>query len=385
MKFKYIVLLLLFSAAMMTSLWVNNIYLLFSFSVFCWAVLPFGRWWDKTTIALFIFSILYLLIQLINGNAVDSKFIQGAYLLAPVAFYRFGRYLYSYYTNDESRQKVLLCILVLYLSPLFIATFKDIALVGFINQTRQLLSDLSNNQGTLAATLYGLMASIGIAGVSVIFLRNQRLFLKSSFVLLGIFSLISVIHLVNRTGLVICAASLFMSFMASTKMNIKKIIPAVFVCVILYFLLDVFGVVSQDMKDAYNARENDSGSDSSSAGGRTELWMDAVNNLIIQPFGWELKSYAHNLWLDIARVSGLCAFIPFVYATIRLVKDSLKVIKYNKSHSGIILLTIVFAGMLNAAVEPTIDGSMLFFSILMLLWGMLKQVALESKSIHYQS
>ena len=385
MKLKYLLLSLLFSVTMITSLWAANIYLLFGFSVFCWVVLPFDRCWDKTTIALFIFSILYLLIQLINGNAVDSKFIQGAYLLAPVAFYRFGRFLFQYNKNDESRQKVLLSILLLYLTPLFIATFKDISLVGFINETRQLLGDVSNNQGALAATLYGLMASLGIGGVSVVFLRNQHLFIKYSFVLLGIFSLISVIHLVNRTGLVICVASLFLSFIASTKMNIKKIIPAVFVCVILYFLLDVFGVVSQDMKDAYNARENDSSYDSSSAGGRTELWMDAVNNLIIQPFGWELKRYAHNLWLDIARVSGLCAFIPFVYATIRLVKDSLKVIKYNKSHSGIILLTIVFAGMLNAAVEPTIDGSMLFFSILMMLWGMMKQVALESKSIHYQS
>lgn len=367
----------------MTSLWANNVYFLFAFSILCWSFLPSNKLWNNTAVALLFFSVLYLQIQLINGNQVDSRFIQGAYLLTPAAFYRFGRFIFIQYRSDYHRQLILFIILSLYLMPLFLATFKDIALVGLVNETRQLLADISGKKDSLAATLYGLMASVGIGCISTLFIRKQSMLFKFLFLLIASLCLLSVVHLVNRTGLVICMASLLAGFFASTKVKITRILPALFLLVLLVVVLLSSGIISQDMIDAYSARENDSSSDASSAGGRTELWLNAINNLFTRPFGWELEHFSHNLWLDIARISGIFALIPFIYATYRFVLDWIKVFKFNKSVIGYLLLCINLAIMLNAAVEPVIEGSMLFFSMTMLFWGMLKQVALESNSKIY--
>ena len=94
----------------------------------------------------------------------------------------------------------------------------------------------------------------------------------------------------------------------------------------------------------------------------------------MSPLGWKLESYAHNLWLDIARVGGWLAFFPFVKATIAYmmkVKTTLR----NGGENGtlMLLLSVNVAMLLNASVEPVIDGSFMFFSLLMLVWGMTVQ------------
>lgn len=380
MNFKIIVLYAMLFGTLVTSMWPNNIYLLFTFSFVCWFLLPSKIRWTKTTVALFVFSCFYLLVQQVNGNEVESRFIQGAYLLSPVAFYRLGYYLFHRYQDDVGRQKVLLIILFLYLLPLFSATFLDISLVGYINTSRQLLSDYSGNNGSLSATLYGLMSSTGIGCIAVVFLKKQSVFFKLAFLLLAFLSLLAVVHLVNRTGIVICVGCIFVSFIVSTKMHVAKLIYVLFVGSIFLFVLLNSGIISQDIIDAYNARENVSSYDAAAAGGRTEAWMVGIQNLFIKPLGWVTEHYHHNLWLDLAKVGGWLAFFPFCYVTFQFIKNWIQVVRWNSSNAGIILVVISFATLLNASVEPTIEGSMLFFSLLMMFWGMLKQVSLESKN-----
>lgn len=378
MNFKTVTLYSLLFGTLITSLWSNNIYLLFTFSVACWGLLPFKRRWTKTAVALLLFSVFYFLVQQVNGNATDSKFIQGAYIFSPLAFYWFGYDLFNRYQNDNSRQKILLIILFLYLLPLFRATFIDMALVGFINETRQLLSDMSGNKGTLAATLYGLMSSTGIGCIGVLFLKKQPLLYKISFLVVCLLSLLAVVHLVNRTGIVILVGSILIGFIASTKMNISKLIPALFIGMLFVLVLLNSGIVSQDILEAYTARENDSSYDASSAGGRTEAWLAGLENLFIYPFGWVTEHYHHNLWLDLAKVGGWLAFIPFCYVTLHFFKSWMNVIRFNTSSTGVMIVAVSFSSLFNACVEPTIEGSMLFFSLLMMFWGMIKRISLET-------
>lgn len=262
--------------------------------------------------------------------------------------------------------------------PLFRATFIDIALVGFVNETRQLLSNLSGNNGSLAATLYGLMSSIGIGCISVLFLKKQSFFCKASYLLLCVLSLLSAVHLVNRTGLVILVVSILVSFIASTKMNISKLIPTFFAVLVLAVFLFNSGIISPEIVEAYSARENDSSYDASSAGGRTELWLAGLERLFVHPLGWIAEQYHHNLWLDLAKVGGWFAFVPFCYVTLQFIKSWINVIRFNTSSVGVIIVTVSFASLLNASVEPTIEGSMLFFCLLMMFWGMTKRISLET-------
>lgn len=364
------ILLLALFPVLISSLWLYNLYLLYFFAVLCWIIIPYKKWWDGISIPLLSFSVFYAGIVLYKGENPGWSFIFSM-LFAPTAFYRLGCFLMKYIQDEMQRQKTLLFIVGVYLFPLFLLTAQDIALTGLVNDSRQMLMDLGKDDSR-NATLYGLMASAGIGFIGTIFIKQQNKWLKMGLILVAALSLLSVIHLVNRTGLVICVACLFVGFALSTRMNVSKMLPILLVFIVVGVFLSESGILDSDVSEAYADRDDrNDDANSANAGGRTELWLDAIGNLFVSPLGWKLKSYAHNLWLDIARVGGWLAFFPFVKATIAYmmkVKTTLR----NGGENGtlMLLLSVNVAMLLNAAVEPVIDGSPLFFSLLMMIWGM---------------
>lgn len=373
------ILLLALFPVLISSLWLYNLYLLYFFAVLCWIIIPYKKWWDGISVPLFFFSVSYAGIVLYKGENPGWSFIFSM-LFAPTAFYRLGCFLMKHIQDEMQRQKTLLLIVGAYLFPLFLLTAQDIALTGLINDSRQMLMDLGNDD-SMAATLYGLMASAGIGFIGTIFIKEQNKWLKVAFILVAVLSLLSVIHLVNRTGLVICAACLLAGFALSTRMNISKMLPILFIFIVVGVFLSETGILGGDVSDAYADRDDrNDDANSANAGGRAELWLDAIGNLFVSPLGWKLDRYAHNLWLDIARVVGWLAFFPFVKATIvymMKVKTTLR----NGGENGtlMLLLSVNVAMLLNAAVEPVIDGSFSFFSLLMLIWGMTVTIMNQDK------
>lgn len=351
------------------SLWVNNIYILFMFSILCWVLLPYKKWWDGISIPLLFFSVFYAGVIVLKGE-IASYFLLASYSLAPTAFYRLGCFFMKCFHSDKQMQNLLFFIVGVYLLPLFLLTFQDIVLTGLINDSRQMLMDMGEDN-TLAATLYGLMASAGIGFLGTIFAKKQNNWLKIGYIIVAALSLLSVIHLVNRTGLVICVVCLFVAFAVSTKMNVSKMLPFIIVFLAVAVFLSQSSIMGGGMTDAYAGREDNVDADAANAGGRTELWLNALGNMIVSPLGWKLESYAHNLWLDIARVGGWLAFIPFVKASFIYLLKLKKLLKISVNNStALLLLCVNVAMLLNAAVEPVIDGSLLFFCLLMLIWGM---------------
>ena len=310
---------------------------------------------------------------------VGSVFNLLSYFIAPVAFYRFGQCSMNIFKEENSRQKFILGVVLCYLIYLFILTLKDIAIVGIVNETRVLLGDLGNFNA-LNATLYGMMSSIGIGCIGSIFTKKQKLWIKLVFILLSIFSLLTVIHLVNRTGLIVCCACLVISFIISTKFNISRMVGILAILLLIVFILVSNNIIDQEIFDAYSKREESSTHDSSSMGGRSRLWLYSIENLLTRPFGWSANEYglAHNLWLDIARVGGLLPFLPFLAVTFLYLKNLLRLIKKRASSNFIIIMISINIGMLlSSAVEPVIGGSLLFFCLLMTIWGMTKSLAVE--------
>ena len=151
LKFRYKLILILFFGVLLTSLWSNNIYILVLFSSLTYLILPLKKYWDGTAIALLIFSALYAIMALMTDQ-YGSGFMLISYIVAPVAFYRFGRWSMSVYIDENARQKFLFCIIICYLAALIYMTIKDILIVGIVNTSRVLLED-PNNDETLAATL----------------------------------------------------------------------------------------------------------------------------------------------------------------------------------------------------------------------------------------
>lgn len=355
----------------------GNIYVVFTFAILCWLLLPHNKYWNKQCLYLLLFSIAYALIPLLNHTAKNSVVFL-IYLLIPVAFYRFGRCYTSILKTDSERLSVLILILSSFLLFFFILVLKDIAIVGFINQTRQLLGDVGNDQTVRAATLYGLMSSAGLGCIAALYLKNIKNLHKLLLISISIFCLLAIVHLINRTGIVVLGLSLIMGYIISPNFKMNKLFPFILFLLLLGIIAIKTDLISDTVIEAYNSRETGGSGNTASAGGRVELWETALINLFTHPFGWN-SQYAHNLWLDIARIGGIVAFIPFCFVTKRFASDWLRTARTKKTGFSFIILIITFSMLINSAVEPVIEGSIIFFSLEMMFWGILRSLIVENK------
>lgn len=362
---------------MITSLWPNNIYILFIFSLASWILLPYNKWWDSISIALLFFSLLYCFFQYRNIG-IGSGFMFISILIAPVAFYRFGRWILELISNDRKRLWFLFSFILCYLLPVLLLTIQDIMLVGFINESRRMLIDIGKEDSTLAVTLYGLMSSTGIGFISSLF--NKSLNYKHKIILLtiSIISMLIVLHLVNRTGVFLLGICLLFSIAYTNKMHFFNILFLLLSLLLVIFVIVKSGLISQDIIDAYLQRETSTSVSIKEFGGRADRWSDAFSNLFTHIFGWERKYYAHNLWLDLAAIGGWFALIPFLIASLKTINNMIKVIKKQITPFRLVLLTTFISMFFNSMVEPVIEGSLLFFVLFMMIWGMIKSISIES-------
>lgn len=372
------VLLFLFFATMLTSLWANNIYILFLFSLSTWLLLPNHKWWDDICLSLLFFSLFYCLIQYMN-NGIGSGFVFISTLIIPISFYRFGRWIIEWIDDERKRLWFIFLSFLCFLLPVLFLTIQDMILVGFINESRTMLSDIGKEDNTLAATLYGLMSSTGIGFISLFFAKSLNYKYKIIYLTVFAISILIVLHLVNRTGLFLLLICILFSTIYSTKKNPLKIIPVMlFLFVIIFFMIE-FGVIDQDILDAYAQRETSTTANIAEFGGRSDRWSDAISNLFTNLFGWKRKSYAHNLWLDLAAVGGWLALFPFLIASFKTFVNVKKVIKKQVTPFRLVLLSTFLSMFFNSMVEPVIEGSLLFFGLFLMIWGMLKSVTFESR------
>ena len=377
MKFRLLILIAVFFVVLMTSLSSQNIYLLVLLSFACFLLIPFNKYWDSIAAALIIFSLFYTIMIILKGE-VKSGFTTISYLVSPVSFYRLGRYFMDMITAEKSRLRFFLFMALAYLLNVFILTFIDVSIVGVVNEDRVLLAH-SATDDALAATLYGLMASVGIGCFGGVMGKNIRFTTRVAYVLLVLTSIFSVVHLVNRTGLVVSLVCIFVTLCYRENFKFNKIILYVLLCAIIGVGLFFSEVIDPDIIDAYQKRELDTTMGLTTAGGRTELWFKALGDLIVSPLGWEQEGYAHNMWLDMARVSGWFALVPFLIATFIYLSQLCKLVRMNFSNVAQILISMNLSMFLAAFVEPVIEGSILFFSILMFIWGITSNICRQEQ------
>lgn len=60
---------------------------------------------------------------------------------------------------------------------------------------------------------------------------------------------------------------------------------ALFILLILGFVVIQIGLVDQSVLDAYAQREESSTHDVSSMGGRSKMWLSAIGDMFVNPFG----------------------------------------------------------------------------------------------------
>lgn len=368
-------LLLLYLITITSSSISINVYIVAIFSVATLLLAPTSKYFDKTALWLFIFSVTYFLIGYGN-NIVISQFQHLCHLISPIAFYCFGKYIVDKLNNKDHIAIFILLTILLFPIITYQTLFKDIINNGFINIMRVLDDDNAK-----AATILGTNISLGMIGVSVFLsgYNNKKINISTIFLLVNIVSLICVTHLINRSGLILVCIVTFLSIIYIYKSNAYKILLFTIILLIIISLFASTGIINEDLILAYEQRnEYDIDNQAGAFGGRSIRWLFSIEHLFTHPTGWSTENwsfnpFAHNLLLDIARDCGIFPFIAILIATIISVKNLLYIFKQKATFFNVILYAITITFIISSFVEPILQGIPLYMYLLCMQFGINKQ------------
>jgi hypothetical protein len=292
-------------------------------------------------------------------------------MICPVLFYRIGKFIVSE-TTAKGLITTLIILVTSYIVPLAFATIGSINETGEIVNVYRSLGAEGLEEDMLGATYYGLHASFGLAMISIIFLSTPKMFLHKIVALCCVSAaLLTTIHLVNRTGIIIFVICLFLSILYATRGRVAMRVKLLAICsvIIILVLRSIDGTIAVDILDAYMSREEAAEFDVASGGGRIKLSLNIIQKMLANPLGLPQEEYAHNLWLDIFRVAGFLPVIPFLVATYMNYKNLFYSLKCCDKNVMLCLLGLNLCTFMSCMVEPIIEGSALYFYLVMMLWG----------------
>jgi len=341
------------------------------------------RYLDRDFVFISFFSVSYALFYAFYlESGVQFIFI---YALFPSFFYLLGKKLIL--PNMKSNQLVLIFFTIGFLFSFSALTSILMNLMegGFAQLSRDI--PLFWNGEEKKATLMAAYLTFNMC-IPIIFLVKQKgvhLFLKLLAGIIFIASLLSVFRLGSRTLLLICIFAIILSLIYIVpKQNIKENTRLIFFLGLFIILIPQFIPLNlnADYLSVLGSRLQES-NNTSSAGGRTTLWLQSLENLFKYPFGWQGEGvrYSHNLWLDVARYAGLIPFSLLLIFTIRSLRNTYKAARKNRSSLLLNTTMVIFSlsSILIFFVEPIMEGLFFLFTIFCIFQGMINAYLKQSK------
>ena len=359
-------------------------YIMLFFSAMVIFFTPSLKCFDRTAFYLLYFSILYSISLLITSPSIHVLI----YLLCPVVFYCFGRFVVSKFDDHVLFDFIAITVFLFGLRT-YIATLIDIGEVGLINSSRA-MNRSGLGESDFAATLFGLNVSLGFVGLAPFIVKSIKrkgagILLLASFFL----SLITVLHLVNRTGIVVLVLSVgIVLFYSSPKQSVRFIFVGGLLLVVAFLLSPSLQNALYDFLSAYEIRIDRTGDEVISIGDRLWRWKDATRRLFSNPLGWDGKvqyNYVHNLWLDVARLTGIFPFLFIVAATVSGCGRVFRLSFFKKNTIVALFVGLTVAVLASAFVEPVLEGLDLYFYFMCLLWGMVAQYLSDNRAAESHS
>lgn len=369
---KHIILFSLFALLLYMGHQTGFISILSIFCLYVLLIIPLNRYIDTLGVLLLAFTGCFTIMGLLGGF-VDSLSAVLAYFIPSIFFYCFGKYIVDIFESKEQILVVILAVIVLYSYELYMTTIESVISSGSLVNTSRLFYIDGDEGRKLTATLVGLGVSLGFIGLPMSILYREKNIVRAVFLIVFILSLLTTIHLVNRTGLVICVLTLVITLLYYYGTDIRQLLVALIVSLVIYLILQKLGIINQEIFDAYSARNE---ADVLTGGGRTEKWGNAVRQLFVSPFGWAENSgktdiFVHNMWLDIAKVTGLIPFILLCLSTLSSFNTLGKLICIKRDIIVAVLLSLNVCFFCSCFVEPVYGG--LHFFLYVMLWGIQKQ------------
>lgn len=333
---------------------------------------------DKNVFYLFFFAGLYHFISATRIDAVNDSilsFLPDVFL--PSVMYIIGKGVSTKHLASDVRVFFLFFIMLFFSIIPIISIIVQIVVDGFLGARALYL--LWDKNTLISATGLGAYFSMNMGAIALLNSPKSNKIQKIIsylIILLFVFSLICVFRLGNRSQLLIAGISITLSYIYNFKKMSKfsRFSQFIFFGFVIGYVVYLFTSQSELVK-VYEDRLDSTEYGFSSVGGRWEKWLSALESIGTDPLGWDLSrfGYSHNLWLDVARVSGILALFPlilFSFSSFKLVLKSLKIVHYDKFLSTFIF---VFFISINSMffIEPIMEGMYLLFFVFCLFIGFL--------------
>lgn len=334
------------------------------FSIMVFVLITIRTKINKEACIIILYSLSYITFSYLNGYSYTISILV-LYAIAPFVFYQFGSWLVKNYKNDNLIVMAWLIIIISYCINIHYITLRDFLSTGMLIRPDRSFSFVNDDSNNIAATLVGLPMSIGVLGLPMsIIVRNKLQ--KIGFLCVFILSLMTILSLLNRTGIVVAILCSVIVIIYGTKNSLIKIITSLIVITLILFILVYVGVINEELINMYKERNENI----STMGDRSYRWIEAIGNLFAHPFGWANNGeiyYVHNMWLDIARVSGIIPFGLLVYMTYDSFKKAFRLIKIYNNAASCMMLGLNVCFFTSCFMEPIYGGT--HFMLYCMLWG----------------
>jgi hypothetical protein len=302
-------------------------------------------------------------------------------IFVPSLLYLVGKYVSVNYKNHQIWVFFMFFITFAFSLIPTISLLLQVQENGFIEGTRSMYL-IWDQSFEISATGLGSYFALNMASIGLINVKKNTKTERNiviGIVILFVLSLVCVLRLGSRTQLVLAIVSLLGTFLLNFRQSsfLKNVLFIASLSALTFYLVNNFDENADVMK-FYSDRLNNEEAGIGSVGGRTEKWMSALESIISDPFGWELSrfGYAHNLWLDVARVAGVVPFIAlvlFTFSSIQTWLKSLKILKndlFLRSYIFIYFTSIIL--LFN--VEPIMEGMYLLFLLFCMFVGLISGI-----------
>ena len=322
---------------------------------------------DMTSLIIIAYCFFYLFFSSLNGISYNLPTLL-QYGVFPLIFYQYGKEVVKKWDSDNKHLLFWIIIIVCYCLDIFIVCGVNIVKTGELINIKREFSFGPDDTVGMAATLVGLCMDIAVLGLPMAFVVKARKF-KVLFFLLFFCSFIVTIHLLNRTGLIVLLLCSIPIILLRSRKNIKFFFATLFFVALLFYAFYRFNIVTDELFELYDSRNKDL----ASMGDRSGRWTLALKNLFEYPFGWinnesnKATYFVHNMWLDIARISGIIPFSLLAYMAIDSFRNAFKLLKRNESPLSYMILGLNVCFFASCFVEPIFGGTHMM--LYCMLWG----------------
>ncbi|MFH6604960.1 O-antigen ligase family protein [Maribacter algicola] len=322
---------------------------------------------DADVVVLFFFSIVYAIFYTFTPDFS----VQGTlfYVFFPTAFFLLGKYVVIKTRRVKDLYLFFFVVGFLFSLTALLSVGLNLIEGGFKQFERTI--PLFWNGHLVSATLMGSFFTFNMCIPALLIVQQGKLNLIQKLVAMAIFvaSLLCTFRLGSRTQSVIAVfltviALIYIIPRQSRDKNLRLIIMLGVVAIMVYLYVplnldaDYLSVLGNRLDDSKNT---------ASAGGRTERWTKSLYNLFRKPLGWSFEEfgYSHNLWLDVAQVTGLIPFFAVLFFTYKNIKKTIRAVL--KRGGDLSFRTMILAFTISANllffVEPVMQGTFYMFVV----------------------